>query len=154
MARLRSPMTGEAVVGTDAGEVVRLSRAGDVVWRVQVGGYVRGTLSIARNGDALAGVYGPTPRVVRIAPDGALTGSFGVQGTGARELGVHGGPLEDASGALFFGAQDDDVYALGPGDMWEWSYRTGGDVDAPVTLLSNGALVAGSDDGEVYFFGP
>jgi outer membrane protein assembly factor BamB len=145
---------GAILVGTDGGEVVRLSPAGDVVWRVQVGGFVRGTLSVGRNGDALAGVYGPTPRVVRISPDGAVVGSFGIQGTGAHELGVHGGPLEDARGALFFGAQDDDVYGLGPDEMWEWSYRTGGDVDAPPTLLSSGGLLLGSDDGFVYFFGP
>jgi outer membrane protein assembly factor BamB len=141
-------------VGTDAGEVVRLSSAGDVLWRAQVGGYVRGTLSLARNGDALAGVYGPTPRVVRVGGDGRLSGSFAVQGTGGRELGVQGGPLEDADGALFFGAQDDVVHALGPDGAWQWSFTTGGDVDAPLTLLSNGALVAPSDDGNVYLFGP
>jgi outer membrane protein assembly factor BamB len=145
---------GTVVVGTDAGEVVRLSASGDVVSRAQVGGYVRGTLSIARSGDALAGVYGPTPRVVRVSPDGAVRGELAVQGTGSRELGVHGGPLEDASGALFFGAQDDLVHALGPGGAWAWTLPTGGDVDAPVTLLSNGSLVAASDDGNVYLIQP
>jgi outer membrane protein assembly factor BamB len=145
---------GSIVVGTDAGEVVRLSEAGDVISRAQVGGYVRGTLSVSRNGDALAGVYGPTPRVVRVAADGGVRASFPVQGTGGRELGVHGGPLEDATGALFFGAQDDFVHALGPGGAWEWSYATGGDVDAPLTLLSSGALVVASDDGTVYLFAP
>jgi outer membrane protein assembly factor BamB len=145
---------GAIVVGTDAGEVIRLGPAGNVVSRAQVGGYVRGTLSISRNGDALAGVYGPTPRVVRVAPDGSLKGGFAVQGTGSREQGVHGGPLEDGRGALFFGAQDDQVHALGPGGAWEWSFPTGSDVDAPVTLLSNGALVVGSDDGSVYLLDP
>jgi outer membrane protein assembly factor BamB len=145
---------GAIVVGTDAGELVRLSASGDVLARTQVGGFVRGALSIARNGDTLAGVYGPTPRMVRVGPDGRLKGSFAIQGTGAPELGVHGGPLEDASGALFFGAQDDDVHALGPDGIWQWSYTTGGDVDAPLTLLSSGALVAGSDDGNVYLFAP
>ncbi len=143
---------GAIYVGTDAGEIVRLNGAGEIGWRTQVGGYVRGALSVARNGDVLAGVYGPTPRVVRLAPDGAVVGSFGVQGTGAREFGVHGGPLEDARGALFFGAQDDDVHAVGPDGAWEWAFTTGADVDAPVTLLSNGALVAASDDGDVYLF--
>ena len=143
---------GSITVGTDAGEIVRLSAGGEVRWRAQVGGYVRGTLSVSRSGDVLAGVYGPTPRVVRVAPDGRVTGSFGVQGTGSRELGVQGGPLEDARGALYFGAQDDLVHALGPDGAWEWSFTTGGDVDAPMTLLSSGALVAASDDGNVYLF--
>ncbi len=115
---------------------------------------MRGTLSVARNGDTLAGVYGPTPRVVRVGPNGAVTASFAIQGTGAREFGVHGAPLEDASGALFFGAQDDDVRALGPDGAWEWTFTTHGDVDAPLTLLSSGGLVAASDDGNVYLFGP
>jgi outer membrane protein assembly factor BamB len=144
---------GTVVVGTDAGEVVRLRVAdGEIVARTQVGGFVRGTLAVARNGDALAGVFGPTPRVVRVGVDGKLRGSFAVPGTGAPEFGVSGAPLEDASGALFFGAQDDRVHALGPGGAWVWSFVTGGDVDAPLTLLSTGQLVAASDDGNVYLF--
>ena len=145
---------GAITVGTDGGEVVRVSASGDLLWRAPVGGFVRGTLSLSRNGDALAGVYGPTPRVVRVGADGAVLASFAVQGTGSREFGVHGGPLEDASGALFFGAQDDDVHALGPDGTWQWSFATGGDVDAPLTLLSDGALVAASDDGNVTLFDP
>ncbi len=145
---------GAITVGTDGGELVRLSASGEVQWKVQVGGYVRGPLSVARNGDALAGVYGPTPRVVRVGVDGGVEASFALPGSGARELGVQGGPLEDATGALFFGAQDDDVHALGPEDAWEWSFATGGDVDAPLTLLSSGALVAASDDGNIYLFDP
>ena len=31
-----------------------------------------------------------------------------------------------------------------------WSFTTGGDVDAPVTLLDDGSVVFGSDDGKVY----
>ena len=117
---------GAIVVGTDAGEVVRLrGSSGEVLSRAQVGGFVRGTLSIARNGDTLAGVYGPAPRVVRVAPDGTVRASFAIQGTGAREFGVHGGPLEDARGAIFFGAQDDDVHALGPDGLWRWEHRNG-----------------------------
>ena len=67
---------------------------------------------------------------------------------------MHGGPVEDPSGALFFGAQDDEVHAVGPDGVWQWSYTTGGDVDAPVTVLSTGALVVASDDGNVYRFDP
>jgi len=64
------------------------------------------------------------------------------------------GPLEDVRGALFFGAQDDELHAVGPDGAWSWSFTTGGDVDAPLTLLSTGALVAASDDGNVYYFLP
>jgi outer membrane protein assembly factor BamB len=143
---------GAVFVGTDGDEVVRLDPdSGAIVWRSNVGGYVRGALSVARGGDVLAGVYGPTPRQVRLrAGDGSLAGQFPIQGTGAREFGVHGGALEDEEGTLLFGAQDDDVYAVGETGDLLWRFSTGGDVDAPVTLLSDGSVVIGSDDGRVY----
>ncbi len=142
---------GAVFVGTDGDEIVRVDPDdGHVVWRAPVGGYVRGTLSVARNGDVLAGVYGPSPRQVRVrGEDGALRGAFGVQGTGAREFGVHGGALEDASGTLVFGAQDDALYAVDASSRLLWRFPTGGDVDAPATLLSDGTLIVGSDDGTV-----
>jgi outer membrane protein assembly factor BamB len=140
---------GAIFVGTDRGEIVRLDEKGNIAWRTPVGGFVRGVLSIARNGDVLAGTYGPLPRVVRIAPDGALRGAFGIRGTGAREFGIHGGPLEDADGALFFGAQDDAVYAVSSDGVVRFRYATDADVDAPLTLLSDGALVVPSEDGTV-----
>jgi outer membrane protein assembly factor BamB len=143
---------GAVFMGTDGDEVVRLEpETGAVVWRAKVGGFVRGTLSVARDGSVLAGVYGPGPRQVRIhANDGGVLGDFAVQGTGAREFGVHGGALEDDTGALLFGTQDDDVYAIGNSGDLLWSFTTGGDVDAPVTLLEDGSVVVGSDDGNVY----
>jgi outer membrane protein assembly factor BamB len=142
---------GGLYVGTDGDEVVHIDPDdGHVVWRANVGGYVRGQLAIARNGDVLAGVYGPRPRAVRLrADDGAPRGDFPVQGTGARDFGVHGGALEDAAGTLVFGAQDDAVYAVSAQGALLWRHATGGDVDAPVTLLKDGTLVVGSDDGSV-----
>jgi outer membrane protein assembly factor BamB len=143
---------GAVFVGTDGDEIVRLDPdSGAIVWRSNVGGYVRGTLSVARDGSVLAGVYGPTPREVRVrSDDGSLVGQFAIQGTGAREFGVHGGALEDDVGTLLFGTQDDDVYAIGKSGELLWHFTTEGDVDAPVTLLTDGTVVIGSDDGNVY----
>lgn len=140
---------GAVYVGTDKGEVVRLGERGKVAWRTAVGGYVRGVLSLARNGDVLAGTYGPVPRVVRLAPDGTIRGAFAVKGTGAREFGIHGGPLEDADGALFFGAQDDAAYAIDRDGAVRWRFETGSDVDAPLTMLPDGSLVVASEDGTI-----
>jgi outer membrane protein assembly factor BamB len=146
---------GAIFFGTDDDRVVRLGDAGDVVWRAPVGGFVRGALSIARDGDVLAGVYGPTPRAVRLDPhDGGVVGSFFVQGTGAREFGVHGGALEDDDGTLYFGAQDDAAYAIERTGVVRWRFVTGDDVDAPLSLLPDGALVIPSDDGIVYLLSP
>lgn len=142
---------GLVYVGTDAGQVVAFDAEGMERWRAAVGGFVRGGLTITRAGDVLAGTYGPAPRVVAL--DGA-TGkelwSFGVQGTGAAEFGIHGAPLEDARGNLYFGAQDDRVYALDASGRLRWSFATRGDVDAPLAIGPEGTLYAGSDDGHLY----
>jgi outer membrane protein assembly factor BamB len=140
---------GTIYVGTDAREVVALDSKGAVRFRTAVGGFVRGALSVARNGDVLAGTYGPTPRIVRIDPSGTIRGTFAIEGTGAAEFGIHGAPLEDADGALYFGAQDDAVYAIGPDGLLRFRFSTAGDVDAPLTLLSDGSLVVPSEDGTV-----
>jgi outer membrane protein assembly factor BamB len=140
---------GTIYVGTDAREVVALDSKGAARFRTSVGGFVRGALSVARDGDVLAGTYGPTPRVVRIEPNGTLRGTFPIEGTGAVEFGIHGGPLEDAEGALYFGGQDDAVYAVGPDGSLRFRFLTAGDVDAPLTLLSDGSLVVPSEDGTV-----
>lgn len=145
---------GGIYIGTDRGEVVRIDApakgAPTIAWRTQVGGFVRGMLSIARNGDVLAGTYGPTPRVVRLgATDGVVRGAFAIRGTGAREFGIHGAPLEDEDGTLYFGAQDDAVYAIGTDGVIKWRFETGADVDGPLSLLSDGSLVVPSEDGTV-----
>ena len=140
---------GAVYVGTDKDEIVRLDGRGKIAWRTAVGGYVRGVLSLARNGDVLAGTYGPVPRLVRVAPDGTIRGSFAIKGTGAREFGIHGGPLEDAEGTLFFGAQDDSAYAIDAEGAVRWRFETGADVDAPLSMLSDGSLVVASEDGTI-----
>jgi outer membrane protein assembly factor BamB len=150
---------GASVVGTDAGDVVKLDENGGVIFSASLGGFVRGPLSIARGGDVIVGVYGPRSRVVRLdGKNGKEKASFDVAGTGALEFGVHGGPLEDAEGKLYFGAQDDRLYAFAPLSRSKdgrpepiFALQTGGDVDAPPTLLTNGALVVASDDGVVYY---
>jgi outer membrane protein assembly factor BamB len=145
---------GAIVVGTDGGEIVRLSTNGSVVWSAHVGGFVRGALTIARNGDVLSGVYGPRSRVVRLdGKTGREKASLDVPGSGATEMGVHGGPLEGAGGELYFGGQDDRVYVANV-DGTVGTLATGGDVDAPITALSDGALVIASDDGAVYYLDP
>jgi hypothetical protein len=142
---------GAVVVGTDAGDVVKLDgNDGHVLWRASLGGYVRGTLAATRFGEVLAGVYGPTPRQVLLGPeDGVVRMSFAIQGTGGREFGVHGGALEDDAGLLVFGAQDDNVYAIDRSGRALWVFAAGGDVDSPITMLSDGSIVVGSDDGIV-----
>jgi len=146
---------GAVYVGTDANEIVRLDPAkGTVVWRTNIGGFVRGCLSVARNGDVLAGTYGPVPRLVRVTSDGLVRGAFAIHGTGAKEFGIHGAPLEDEDGILYFGAQDDAAYAIGLDGAVRWRFVTGADVDAPLSMLSDGSLIVPSEDGTVTLLMP
>lgn len=146
---------GTVVVGSDKGEVVALApENGEIKWTATVGGFVRGAMSLGRDGTVFTGTYGPTPRLVALAPsNGAIRFRFPVAGTGATEFGIHGGPVEDSAGRLYFGAQDDHAYCLSPDGTLLWKHRTGGDVDAPLVLTPNGVLLVGSDDGKLYAMG-
>lgn len=142
---------GSIYVGTDGGQVIALDAKGLVRWRAAVSGYVRGGLTLTRDGAVLAGTYGPAPRVVALdEATGAERWSFRIQGTGAPEFGIHGAPLEDAAGNLFFGAQDDQVYALDGTGQMRWSFDAGGDIDAPLLIGPGGVLYVGSYDGYLY----
>ena len=143
---------GTVYVGTDGGTVTAVdSKQGGIKWTRQVGGFVRGGLTLTRRGSVVAGVYGPAPRVVALdAATGQERWSFAVQGTGAAEFGVHGSPVEDRDGNLYFGAQDDAIYSLTASGRPRWKLGVGGDVDGAVVLVDDGVLVAGSDDGQVY----
>jgi len=143
---------GTVFVGTDGGVVVAVEpERGGIRWSRSVGGFVRGALTLTRRHTVVAGVYGPAPRVVSLdAATGEELWSFGIQGTGAQEFGVHGSPVEDRDGNLYFGAQDDSVYALTSEGELRWRMGVGGDVDGPVVLTGEAQLVVVSDDGKVY----
>jgi putative pyrroloquinoline-quinone binding quinoprotein/putative pyrroloquinoline-quinone-binding quinoprotein len=146
---------GTIVVGSDKGEVVALApENGEAKWTAPVGGFVRGAMSLGRDGTVYTGTYGPTPKMVALDPaNGAVRFRFPVSGTGASEFGIHGGPVEDAAGRLYFGAQDDHAYCLAKDGGLVWKLQTGGDVDAPLVITPKGVLLIGSDDGKLYAVG-
>jgi outer membrane protein assembly factor BamB len=146
---------GTVIVGSDKSEILAIGPDdGAIRWRADVGGYVRGALSLGRDGTILSGTYGPTPHMVGLDPtDGRVRFRFPIRGTGAPEFGIHGGPVEDAEGRLYFGAQDDHAYALSSDATLLWKFKTGGDVDAPLVITPRGVLLVGSDDGKLYAIG-
>ena len=146
---------GTLYVGTDGGKVVALRPAdGSTLWATNVGGAVRGPISIARDGTVLAPTYGPAPAILALSPDtGEPRWRFGIQGTGAKEFGLHGGPIEDARGRFIFGGQDDALYALAADGTLAWRLLLGGDIDAAVTLADDGIAYVGCDDGNLYAIG-
>jgi outer membrane protein assembly factor BamB len=62
--------------------------------------------------------------------------------------------VEDASGRIYFGSQDDHAYCLDAQGKLVWKFKTGGDVDAPLVITPTGRLLVGSDDGKLYALGP
>jgi outer membrane protein assembly factor BamB len=141
---------GTVFAGTDGDEVVAVSPAGDIRWRSPVEGAVRGALAVARDGVVLASTYGPSPAIFGLDPaTGGRVFRFGIQGTGAREHGIHGAPVETADGTLLFGGPDDLVHALTPDGRSIWTVEAGGDVDGTFALVDDGVLVACSSSGRV-----
>lgn len=145
---------GSILAGTDSGEVVALApNDGKIRWRTAVGGFVRGGLSVARDGAVLVSSYGPTPAVFALDnKSGRELWRFGIQGTGSREFGIHGSPIEDAEGTLLFGAQDDILYALSPEGILRWRLQLGGDIDGALALTED-LLLVGCGDGNLYALG-
>ncbi|MDI1452088.1 PQQ-binding-like beta-propeller repeat protein [Polyangium sp. 6x1] len=142
---------GAIFVGTDGGHVFAFEKGGALRFRADVGGFVRGGLSLGLDGSVIAGVYGPRPGIVALDPtSGAERFAFRIREGGPRELGVHGGPLVDAQGRLYFGAADDQVYALDSRGSRLFTVPLTGDVDAPLVLGPGGVLYAGAEDGRLY----
>jgi outer membrane protein assembly factor BamB len=58
-------------------------------------------------------------------------------------------PTVDRSGTLYFGSQDDTLYALAPDGRQRWALAFPADIDAPVAITGDGSLVVACDDGVV-----
>lgn len=142
---------GTIFAATDGAEVFALAPAtGRVTWRVRVPGSVRGALSVARDGAVLVGTLGPAPTVLALDPrTGATLLRHEVRGTGAKEQGIVGAPLESADGTLLFGTQSDEVIALAPDGTRLWTFDAGADVDLAVVLVADGVLLVGTDAGDL-----
>ncbi|MGE0792076.1 MAG: PQQ-binding-like beta-propeller repeat protein [Sandaracinaceae bacterium] len=152
-----SPVIGDAgliYIGSDDQHVHAVDRDGQLAWKTHVDGYVRAPVALGRNGDVIAAIYGPQPRVVSLdASDGELRWYFPVAVSESPEIGVASGPIVDAEGSIYFGAHDDYVYALSSQGELRWIERTGGDVDAAPILREDGTIIVGCDDGILYAIG-
>ncbi len=139
---------GHLYFGSDDHKVHSLDRDGNVRWSTDLEGYVRAPIAIARDGSILAGVYGPRPRLVALAPeDGEIRWFFPVTVADSTEVGVESGALVDRDGNLYFGAHDDYLYALAPSGDLRFIHGTAGDVDSAPILTAGGLLLFGSEDG-------
>ncbi|MCB9594960.1 MAG: PQQ-like beta-propeller repeat protein [Sandaracinaceae bacterium] len=149
-----SPVIGDdglIYFGSDDEYVHALDRDGHRVWRTHLDGFIRAPVALGRNGDVIAAVYGPRPRVVSMsASDGELRWYFPVNVTESPEIGVASGPLVDRDGNLYFGAHDDFLYAISGEGALRWIHRFGEDIDSAPILAEDGTLIVGCDDGFLY----
>ncbi len=62
-------------------------------------------------------------------------------------------PVVDSAGTIFFGAQDERLYAVSPKGRVQWTVELPADVDSTPLILEGGQLVVGCDDGTLRAFG-
>lgn len=138
---------GTIYFGSDDHFVYALDRNGERLWSADVGGYVRTPVALGLDGNVLVPVFGPHARLVSLdARDGWEQWAFSVSRTDSNELGVGSSPLVDRDGNIYFGADDDYLYAIDRQGHMRWIYATEGNVDGDPVLAADGTLLIGSDD--------
>lgn len=138
---------GTVYFGSDDHRVYALDRNGELRWQTDVGGYVRTPVALGLDANVLVPVFGPHARLVSLdAATGQQQWEFTVSRSEANELGVGSSPAVDREGNIYFGADDDYLYALERSGVMRWIYQTRGNVDADPVLAAEGVLVVGSDD--------
>jgi len=142
---------GTIYCASDDHRVYALDRNGELRWEADVGGYVRTPVALGLDGNVLVPVFGPHARLVSLdAATGREQWHFSVTRSQANELGVGSSPVVDRDGNIYFGADDDYLYAIDRHGEMRWIYPTGGNVDADPILSQDGVLIVGSDDHHVH----
>lgn len=72
---------------------------------------------------------------------------------------ITNGPIEStpaiaSDGTLYFGSNDNNVYALRPDGTLKWIFETGGDVRSSPAVATDGTIYVGSFDGNLYAINP
>jgi outer membrane protein assembly factor BamB len=142
---------GTIFFGSDDRRVYHVDRNGNVLWRAEVGGYVRAPMALGRRLDLIVPIFGPHARVASLdRATGEERWSFSAAPSQATDSGVGSGPIVDRDGNVYFGADDDYVYAVDPDGGLRWVFQAGANVDGDPIVTPDGALLIGSDDGNVY----
>ena len=120
---------GHVYMGSDDGNVYALDRDGELVWSRDLEGYVRAPLAVSRDGMVLASTFGPRPRLVALHPEtGVVQWYFPVTVADSAELGISSGAVSDRLGNIYFGAHDDNLYALTRDGELRFAFAARGDV--------------------------
>ena len=63
-------------------------------------------------------------------------------------------PALGADGTIYFGSNDDKIYALNPDGSFKWEFSTGGNISTSPTVGPDGTIYCGSDDDFLYALNP
>jgi outer membrane protein assembly factor BamB len=141
---------GRVYVGSDDKRVYAFERDGTLKWTHEVPGFVRGPLGLSADGLLLVPTYGPHPALVALdRVRGEERWAFATTAAQSEDFGIASGPMVDRDGTIFFGAQDDYLYALSPAGALRWIFEAGHDIDPTPLITPSGLLVFGSDEGFV-----
>ena len=142
---------GTIFFGSDDRRVYHVDRNGHVLWRAEVGGYVRAPMALGRRSDVIVPIFGPHARVAALdRATGEERWSFSAAPSQATDAGVGSGPVVDRDGNVYFGADDDFVYAVDPDGGLRWVFQTEANVDGDPAITPDGTLLIGGDDGHLY----
>jgi len=137
---------GTIFVGTEdnmAG-IVEVASTGGLDWSAQVANM---TASAALGPSRLYG--GAQQAVVALDYGGNVQWTFG-----GSLLQVDSSIVLGNDGTLFFGAEDNNIYAVDPDGSERWEFPTGGAIDESPAIAADGTVICGSSDSYVYWLDP
>jgi outer membrane protein assembly factor BamB len=150
---------GTVLFGSHDGRLYAVGRDGATKWMYATGDIIFGSPAIAHDGTIYIGsdddhLYALAPTGAKprwIFQIGACPQRIGV-GPEASRCDVDAGPTIGPDGVIYTGG--DGVYAINPDGTLRWRFATGGHVASAPAVLSDGTVVAGSQDDLIYGIAP
>jgi len=150
---------GSVLFGSHDGRVYALAHDGTLRWSHLTGDIIFSSPAIARDGGIFVG--SDDDHLYAIAPGGdkprwafqvgSCPQRIGI-GPDASRCDVDAGPTIGPDGVIYTGG--DGVYAINPDGTLRWRFATGGHVSSAPAVMSDGTVIAGSQDDLVYAIGP
>ena len=152
---------GSVLVGSQDNKVYAVARDGTLKWSYATGDIIFSSPAVAHDGTIYIGsdddhLYAMTPAGAAARPRwivqmGACPQRVGI-GPEASRCDVDAGPTIGPDGVIYTGG--DGVYAINPDGSLRWHFVTGGHVSSAPAVLSDGTVVAGSQDDILYAIAP
>lgn len=134
---------GRVYLGSGDDRFYAFESAGSMLWSYDLANIPYGFPTIGADGKTYVGAW---YRLFVLAPSGTLAWSYSTATTDSMQT----APAVTANGEVYFGAYDNNLYALDSAASLKWSYRTGDNVQSSPALRADGAVLAGSCDRRLY----